>query len=208
MARSMLRYEFDALNHVPVFTHREPLWDDAMLRLLDATAPITYVEFGVFEGDSIRYFASKITHPDSRFIGLDSFDGLPEDWGTMKKGTFSVGGNIPKMDDTRVGFIKGWFQLTWDELETEIRSRPLGQLVVHYDADLYSSTLFALAQMDRFNVPYVAIFDEFAGHETRALQNYCQAYGATVEFYGKTLQGNSAIPNQVTCRITPMRAKQ
>lgn len=204
LAHSLLHAEFDALNRVPVFPDRERLWDHAIDGHIGRNTRITYVEFGVFEGQSIRYFAQANQHPQSRFIGLDSFEGLPEGWGGMDKGAFDVGGNLPKVDDSRVTFIKGWFQHSCDVLESVLREQPVDPLVVHYDADLYSSTLFTLSQMDRFKVPYFAIFDEFTGHETRALYNYCQAYGATVEFYGKTLLEGIGSPNQVSCRITPM----
>jgi hypothetical protein len=119
-------------------------------------------------------------------IGLDSFEGLPEDWGSMQKGTFDVGGEVPQIDDPRVSFIKGWFQNTWDELANRLTR--LDNLIVHYDADLYSSTLFALTKIDSLKIiPYFAIFDEFAGHEARALHNYLQSYSASVDFLGKTV---------------------
>lgn len=205
LAHSVIQHDFKQVNDGPIFNHREALWDDAIERFIGTGSHITYVEFGVFEGHSIRYFAQKNTNASSRFIGLDSFEGLPEDWAGMTKGAFDVGGNLPKIDDRRVSFIKGWFQDTWDLLETQMRAEPMGKLVVHFDADLYSSTLFALSQMDRFRLPYVAVFDEFSGHETRALYNYCQAYGAKVDFYGRTLLEGLKTPNQVSCLITPSR---
>jgi hypothetical protein len=114
------------------------------------------------------------------FIGLDSFEGLPEDWDALPKGTFDVKGAIPQTDDNRITFIKGWFQNTWDQLVAKLSRAET--LIVHYDADLYSSTLFALSKMDSLNRPYIAIFDEFAGHEARALYNYLQAFNASVSF--------------------------
>ncbi len=121
----------------------------------------------------------------------------------MPKGAFSTNGKIPSNNDGRVSFIKGWFQNSWATLEEKLSSiNDLENLIVHYDADLYSSTLFVLTKMDALKKSYIAIFDEFTGHETRALYNYCQAYGAEVEFYGKTIL--NGYPSQVVCRIAPI----
>jgi Macrocin-O-methyltransferase (TylF) len=139
--------------------------------------------------------------PKSVFIGLDSFEGLPEDWGTMLKGTFDTDGNIPKIDDARVRFLKGWFQDTAQELLRQLVNTD-GKLIVNFDADLYSSTLFALSQIDSLKKPYIAIFDEFTGHETRALYNYTQAFSAKVTFEGKT-EFPDGYPFQVAALIEP-----
>jgi Macrocin-O-methyltransferase (TylF) len=101
-------------------------------------------------------------------------------------------------DDPRVSFVKGWFQNTWDELKGRLDR--LDNLIVHYDADLYSSTLFALTKIDSLKLPYFAIFDEFAGHEARALHNYLQSYNASAEFLGKTIV--DGYPVAVMSRIT------
>jgi hypothetical protein len=161
---------------------------------------MTFVEFGVHEGYSIKFFARRNINKDSVFIGLDSFEGLPEDWGSIRKGTFDTKGNIPETNDRRISFIKGWFQNTWDELRARL-PRAEG-LVVHYDADLYSSTLFALSKIDSLKQKYIAIFDEFSGHEIRALYNYTQSHNASVSFIGKTTQGGG-FPGQAMCKIVP-----
>ena len=144
-------------------------------------------------GHSIKYFAEKNQNPKSTFIGLDSFEGLPENWGPFAKGTFDTKGETPKTDDPRIVFIKGWFQNSWDKLEAKL-SNPQ-TLIVHYDADLYSSTLFALTKINSLKIPYIAIFDEFGGHEARALYNYLQA-----------CQRIGVVPWKATCwRLPPAR---
>lgn len=56
-------------------------------------APIDYLEFGVYQGESIRKWCGLNNNPESRFIGFDSFEGLPENWeGKCDAGTFSTGG--------------------------------------------------------------------------------------------------------------------
>jgi len=200
LAYCMLKQDFPQLATVPMFSNREQLWDDCIDRFSDAR-PLTYVEFGVFEGYSIRYFSETVRNPQSKFFGLDSFEGLPEDWGSKPKGTFDVQGNMPLVNDERVSFIKGWFQDSMPTLLNQLNGVTKTSLVVHYDADLYSSTLYCLAAINSLNVSYYAIFDEFTGHETRALKNYIQAFGASVQFLGKT--ETSGFPGQVLCKISP-----
>lgn len=202
LSYSILAEKFESAMRARVFDTREQLWDHAMNECLRVTEPATIVEYGVHEGYSINYLAERNQHADSVFLGLDSFEGLPEDWGILAKGTFDVGGSAPKLRDGRIQFIKGWFQNTADELLQRVRNSPAQQLLVHYDADLYSSTLFALTQIASLRIPYHAIFNEFTGHESRALYNFAQAYNAKVEFIGQTkLHGR--FPQQVLCRISP-----
>jgi hypothetical protein len=200
MTYSILRNHFGEIAALPEHRSREELWNDA-IGIIGPERKITYVEFGVHQGHSIRYFAGHNRHPESEFIGLDSFEGLPEAWGPLGKGTFDTGGALPSVDDRRVSFIKGWFQNTWPELHRRLLQSTADTLVVHYDADLYSSTLFALSMMDSLKRSYLALFDEFTGHETRALFNYCQAFNAEVSFIGKTTFESA--PNQLVCRIVP-----
>jgi O-methyltransferase len=196
---SVLRKVFPQIESVGEYKDRQEIWSGAIEAVGGWEAQITYVEFGVFEGRSIRYFSAGNLNASSLFIGLDSFQGLPEAWGPMAAGHFDVGGAIPRIDDGRVSFIKGWFQDSWDELRARIAARD--NLLVHYDADLYSSTLFALSRIGALRKSYVAVFDEFTGHEARALYNYQQAFGASVDFLGKVPRAGYA--NQLLCRITP-----
>lgn len=198
LALSLLANKYDEVEGLRVFDKREDLWADLLVPYVNE--PITLLEFGVFRGYSMREFARLNTNPKSRFFGFDSFRGLPEDWfKTMEKGMFDVDGEAPQIDDQRVSFVKGWFQNTVPGFLAETRIE--GRLVVHHDADLYSATMFVLLEIDRLKRPYDAIFDEFTGHETRALHNYQQITGAKVEFIGKVM--NYDFPEQVTCRITP-----
>jgi hypothetical protein len=93
---------------------------------------ITYLEFGVSSGRSLKWVVASNTDPDSRFIGFDTFHGLPEDWGRVRKGSFTTGGNPPEIDDPRVSFRIGLFA---DTLPEFLRANDFGDrlLVVHLD---------------------------------------------------------------------------
>ncbi|MEO5840453.1 MAG: TylF/MycF/NovP-related O-methyltransferase [Acidimicrobiales bacterium] len=143
--------------------------------------PISYLEFGVFKGESITQWALTNTDDASVFVGFDTFEGLDETWRLLVTETdmksFDVKGALPATTDHRVGFVKGYFQ---DTLPEFLRTfRPQHRLVIHCDADLYSSTLYALAQCNEImTTGTVVIFDEFSSilHEFRAFEDYCAAY--------------------------------
>src|ERR1700722_5328643 len=74
---------------------------------------ITYLEFGVHEGWSFLEILRRFAHPDARFTGFDSFEGLPELFTSgMDRGHFSTAGKTPSVADWRASFVKGWFQNT------------------------------------------------------------------------------------------------
>lgn len=139
---------------------------------------INYLEFGVYEGASIRAWAALEDNPRSRFIGFDSFSGLPEAWGfAREKGAFDVGGAIPEVRDSRTSFVQGWFQKTLVGFLEKFDSDK--RLVIHNDSDLYSSTAYCLAKLDPIIQPgTIIIFDEFnsALHEFRAWNDYLRAF--------------------------------
>ncbi|MGC2445396.1 TylF/MycF/NovP-related O-methyltransferase [Candidatus Binatus sp.] len=134
--------------------------------------PILYLEFGVWQGRSIRYWSERLRNPDSRFHGFDSFEGLPESWNMLfKKGLFSTNGQPPRIDDPRVEFFKGWFE----ETLPHYRPPPHSQLVINIDADLYSSTKFVLNALKSWiPVGTYIYFDEFCdrNHELRAFDEF------------------------------------
>jgi O-methyltransferase len=166
-----------------VFNNRLEIFDYLNRSILNEE-PIDYLEFGVYEGASIRYWSQLNRCPTSRFFGFDSFQGLPEDWHgaalgtiTLKRGSFDVAGAIPAIDDRRVEFVKGYFQ---DSLPSFLEHfRPLNRMVIHMDADLYTSTMYVLCSLDHV-IPKgtLIMFDEFASpnHEFRALADYAASF--------------------------------
>ena len=172
--------------NVPRFPKRDDLHE--FVSRTFGNRPIDYLEFGVFQGESLRMWVAMNTHPDSRFFGFDSFRGLPEDWNEYPKGTCDLAGKTPDISDSRVTFVVGWFQQTLPGFLAEFQPEDR-QLVIHIDADLYSSTLFALTSLNGVIRPgTVIIFDEFGDvlDEYRALVDYTSAYGRSYRITGGT----------------------
>jgi hypothetical protein len=142
---------------------------------------VLYLEFGVFMGASMRYWSNALTNPASKLHGFDSFEGLPEEFDMAHgKERFNVGGVIPKIDDPRVQFFKGWFseslpKYTVPEHET---------LVICMDADLYSSTIFVLRHLRPWIRKGTYIyFDDMSRpeHEPRAFDEFMAETGRAFE---------------------------
>jgi len=126
---------------------------------------VDYLEFGVFQGDSIRQWVNLNKHEDSRFFGFDSFEGLPEDWRAGQgKRHFDVQGAVPLIDDPRVEFVKGWFENTVPPFARAFSTR--NRLLLHVDCDLYGSAMLALVYFSPFmSKGSLLIFDEFYDRE-------------------------------------------
>lgn len=130
------------------------------------------IEFGVYTGQSLRLIADHMP-----VIGLDSFEGLPEDWRPgFGKGKFHYPGTLALPFHSRAMIVPGLFKdsLPW------LLERGLPWLgLVHIDCDLYSSTVTALDAV----LPYIGaetfiVFDEFHGypgheeHEMKAWEEF------------------------------------
>lgn len=166
-----------ANKNVPEYHNRILLWQFLSQKLLNDT-PIDYFEFGVFKGDSIRIWTDLNKFQESRFYGFDTFTGLPENWFKgFDKNSFSVEGKMPKIEDNRVNFIRGLFQ---DTLQNFLkRYERKNRIVIHIDADLYSSSLFVLVSMHHIlRTNDIIIFDDFLDPigEFRAFQDYCRTF--------------------------------
>lgn len=112
------------------------------------------LEFGVFSGQSISVIRSSYS---GSIFGFDSFDGLPEFW---REG-YDVGHfkaeHIPKIDG--VEMVVGLFQ---DTLEGFLKNLKNKIRIVHFDADLYSSTIYCLDSIcDYLHNECLFIFDEY-----------------------------------------------
>ncbi|HEY6437765.1 MAG TPA: TylF/MycF/NovP-related O-methyltransferase [Ignavibacteriaceae bacterium] len=146
---------------------------------------IDYLEFGVATGIAFKWWVEKNKNPATRFFGFDVFTGLPEDFGVMKKHHYDTEGTTPKIDDTRVSFIKGLFQDSLPGFLENYKSNK--RKVIHMDADLYSSTLFVLTRLlPILKKDDIIIFDEFGvpTHEFKAFTEIVSAYKMNFEFLG------------------------
>jgi hypothetical protein len=159
------------------YAKREKLYDYVITKLNLKNEAFDYLEFGVCEAISFKWWLQNCSNIESRFYGFDTFEGLPENWGLFLKGDMAA--NVPMLDDNRAKFIKGLFQET---VGTFLQSNNLNngkRKIIHLDADLFSSTIFALTSL----APYlkkgdVLIFDEFnvPNHEFYAFKIFSESY--------------------------------
>jgi Methyltransferase domain len=149
-----------AESHMPsamAFQDKEAMWTYVLgLCKVDGL----YCEFGVWEGNSINYFARLLNGRE--IYGFDSFVGLKDDWPAYgwAKGHFSVGGNVPIVEPN-VTLIKGFFDET---LPSFLVTHPGPLSFVHIDCDTYNSTRTVLNLiLDQLRVGSVILFDEYFG---------------------------------------------
>lgn len=168
----------------PRYRHRSELHSAIAGRF--AEERILYLEFGVYRGESLRLWSKLLRNADSALHGFDSFEGLPEAWDASRpKGTFDVRGRVPTFADERIRLHPGWFSDTLPSFLLPLYDR----LIVHLDADLYSSTAFVLEQLRNRILPgTVLIFDEFCDrmHEQRAFEEYLHKTGHCFRVLGAT----------------------
>lgn len=145
-----------------------------------------WLEFGVFQGRSIKLIAK---HGQHEVFGFDSFEGLPEDWThDQKKGHFSLEGNIPKINDNRITLIKGWFDKTLPHFLTDHKGKIS---LLHIDSDLYASAKYVLETLnDRIEKGCIIVFDDFINYpgwqegESKAFLEWAEKYEKSFEYIG------------------------
>lgn len=133
-----------------------------------------YIELGVHQGHTIRWWATHLEDDDARLHGFDSFLGLPETWNEENTaGRFSTDGSVPANDDPRICFFPGWFADTLSSYDPPAHD----SVFLNFDADLYSSTATALNHLRPVICPGAWLyFDELndKNHELRALDEFLQ----------------------------------
>lgn len=165
---------------------------------MDHTNPDGLVmEFGVFNGKSIRQIAALTKGP---VHGFDSFEGIPEDWNHETSGSYSTEGIIPEVP-VNVMLHAGWFE---DSILKFIQKESGAIRFMNIDCDLYSSTKTVLDALARQVVPgTVMVFDEYIGNvswrddEHKAFVEAAQTYGWQYE-----ILSFSFVTKQVAIRIT------
>lgn len=149
------------------------------------------LEFGVFQGDSLRRIATSVLASGFRgtIAGFDSFEGLPEAWTSkMGKRYFDqkgLHGKARQRVPPSVLLVKGWFQ---DTLPVFLAEHPrVAATLLHIDGDLFMSAIVPLDLLsDRITVGTLLLFDELLGyneyrqHEILALYLWLKHSGAVL----------------------------
>lgn len=174
----------DFLSFKRDYSKRYSLYEHVIASQNMQNEPVDYLEFGVSGGFSFRWWLGANKHADSRFYGFDTFEGLPEDWGTYNKGDMSA--KVPEINDSRAKFLKGLFQ---DSLYPFVDSKPFkgNRKIIHLDADLYTSTLFVLTTLAKdLKKGDILLFDEFnvPNHEWAAFQAFSKSFYVKTELLG------------------------
>ena len=162
------------------------------------------LEFGVYKGKTLRRLASR--HPDRRFFGFDSFEGLPEPWvrsdtSVYQAGHFKLPG-LPEMPGN-VSLVKGFFE---DSLRPWMDKNPGKVSFIHVDPDLYSAAKYVLSNLyDRMTDPVIIVFDELCDWldsgaypnwqegEWRALREFLEETGCTFRIISRSIKFEAAI---------------
>ena len=147
---------------------------------------VLYLEFGVWQGASLRTWSQLLRNPLSSLHGFDSFEGLPEAWNTLPKGSFDAKGDLPQFDDPRIILHKGWFHETLPGFVLPEHER----LLLNLDADLYASTKYVLDTLQEAICPgTIIIFDEFNDrlHELKAFSEFLETNPMKFRFLGGVL---------------------
>jgi hypothetical protein len=177
--RDTASYVYSTLTQAMAFKSRLELWAYSLQQSSLSNVhqdSILILEFGVWKGESINYFASSF--PQAEIYGFDSFQGLEEDWygHDLPKGAFDLGGVLPIVKDN-VTLIQGWFEDTLPKFKEQIGNSKVALL--HLDADTYKPTKYVLESL-RANISSgtIVIFDEYFGypnwrqHEFKAWQEF------------------------------------
>ena len=154
------------------------------------------LEFGVFNGKSIRLIASLT---DGMVHGFDSFEGLPEAWCDEDKGTYSAFGQLPEVPDN-VRLHRGWFENSIPEFQ---KSEKGPVRFINIDCDLYSSTKTIFDLLGPQIVPgTVILFDEFIGYPTWKDDEFKAFHEAAEQFgWNYDILGFSFLTKQVALII-------
>lgn len=187
--------------------------DNALLIQMINQVPGDYLEFGVFRGERLiqayetAAFLAKRVHAGNasgdpllnklsarnlesmRFIGFDSFEGLPkasaidvaegqEAWigeGGFRASLDEVKGLLPRggVSDGRIELVKGWFNETLND-STKTALAIKSAAIVYVDCDYYESTVPVLEFITDLLVDgSIVIFDDwflFRGRSDRGEQ--------------------------------------
>ena len=148
------------------------------------------LEFGVYKGNSVNFISEY--HPMRLVYGFDSFEGLPEKWTRDPRGTYSLGGGLPRVR-SNVRLIKGWFEET---LPKFVKDHAEPCAFIHIDCDLYSSTKTVLNHLGEKMIPgTIIVFDDYFNypgwqqHEYLAFKEFTEEHQIRFEYIGYCKNG-------------------
>jgi hypothetical protein len=155
----------------------------------DKNEPINIIEFGVYTGDSCRLMSEMLKNRPKFILGVDSFQGLPEEsegidrFEHYKKGGFGdVFTKTCAYGDAVL--LKRWFKdLTMKDIEPyNIKKFD----IVHMDCDLHVSTIDAyqfLLANNLIGINTIIVYDEFKSTKNLYAGGECLAHKETAEKY-------------------------
>lgn len=138
------------------------------------------LEFGTYRGTGLCllsncFLNNNINQDGRKFIGVDSFEGLPETSNMWVKGAFNdtsielAKKNLLEQFSSENNFalVKGWFNDPKVAIEIENLTKRIA--IVHFDADLGSSTISALKIVENFLTGITDsiyfLFDDWGHHK-------------------------------------------
>jgi hypothetical protein len=132
----------------------------------EARNPGLVLEFGVRRGTSLTAIADAA---GQEVHGFDSFEGLPESWGSSPQGVLTTGLHLPPVPGN-ARLHPGWFDAT---LPAFLRAQAGPVRFVNIDSDIYSSARTVLTGLqDRILPGTVLVFDEFIGNRSWAQDEF------------------------------------
>ena len=141
------------------------------------------LEFGVRRGTSITHIAEAAGQP---VHGFNSFEGLPEGWGSQPQGSFTTELELPLVPANAM-LHAGWFE---DTLPVFLSDQPNPVRFVNIDCDIYSSARTVLTALaGRLQPGSIVVFDEYIGnqtwheHEYKAFQEFVAETGVRYEYF-------------------------
>lgn len=159
-------YEFfkDEMQNASIFLKPKDIRHFAITRSLKNIKGSSnlFLEFGVFKGESINFFAEILEKLKFNIYGFDSFEGLEEDWNMNEYnpiGTFSLNKKKPKVKKNVI-LIEGKVQVTLDSFLEKNKDKKI--IFAHLDMDTYLPTKFTLKKIKSFLTKgSVLLFDQF-----------------------------------------------
>lgn len=158
----------DELSSSLIFDNKYEFWDFCLDEAINNSNmeidKNLILEFGVGAGNSINYFANKLSQHNLSIFGFDTFFGNPEIWPGSNNaiGSSTQFGEIPKNLKKNVIIIKGKIEDTLVEFQKKHLEKIL---LIHIDVNIYSTSKFILEKTkDKLQSGTIIIFDELVNY--------------------------------------------